>query len=53
MSKESIRKIAHKMLWRVYKHTGNVEDYTNYKEALNLVTTKLENIKELLKKIGR
>ena len=40
MSKEAIRKIAHKqMLWRVYKHTGNVEDYTNYKEALNLVTT--------------
>ena len=23
----------------VYKHTGNVEDYTNYKEALNLATT--------------
>ena len=27
LSKEAIRKIAHKqMLWRVYKHTGNVED---------------------------
>ena len=27
LSKEAIKKIAHKqMLWRVYKHTGNVED---------------------------
>ena len=29
LSKEAIRKIAHKQtLWRIYKHTGNVEDYT-------------------------
>ena len=42
LSKEAIRKIAHKpMLWRVYKYTGNVEDYTNYKEALNLATTEI------------
>ena len=33
LSKEAIRKIAYKhMLWRVYKNTGNIEDYTNYKE---------------------
>ena len=42
LSKEAIRKTAHKqMLWRVYKHTGNVEDYTNYKEALDLATTEI------------
>ena len=44
--KEAIRKIAHKqMLWRVYKHIGNVEDYTNYKEALNLATTEIRKSK--------
>ena len=32
------------MLWRVYKHTGNV-DYTNYKEALNLATTEIRTSK--------
>ena len=51
LSKEAIRKIAHKqMLWRVYKHIGNIEDYTNYKEALNLATIEIGNIKEPLKK---
>ena len=46
LSKEAIRKIAHKqMLWRVYKHTGNVYDYTNYKEALNLATTEIRKSK--------
>ena len=46
LSKEAIRKIAHKqMLWRVYKHTGNVEDYTNYKDALNLATTEIRESK--------
>ena len=35
LSKEAIRKIAHKqMLWKVYKHT-------NYKEALKLATTEI------------
>ena len=44
MSKEAIRKIAHmQMVYRVYKHIGNVEDYTNYKEVLNLA--KIENRK--------
>ena len=33
------------MLWKVYKHTGNVEDYTNYKEALNLATTEIRKSK--------
>ena len=42
LSKEAIRTIAQKqMVWRVYKHTGNVEDYTDYKEAHNLATTEI------------
>ena len=41
------------MLWRVYKHTGNVEDYTNYKEALNLATTEIrKSIRTFEKKFG-
>ena len=51
LAKEAIRKIAHKqMLWRVYKHTGNVEDYTNYKEALNLATTEIRKSKSTFEK---
>ena len=23
-------------LWGIYKHSGNVEDFTKYKEALNM-----------------
>ena len=55
LSKEAIRKKIHKqMLWRVYKHTGNVEDYTNYKEAINLATTEIRKSKRTFeKKIGR
>ena len=46
LSKEAISKIAHKqVLWMVYKHTENVEDYTNYKEALNLATTEIRKSK--------
>ena len=46
LSKEAVTKIAHKqMLWRVYKHTGSVEDYTNYKEALNLATNEMRKSK--------
>ena len=45
-TKEAIKKMAHKqMLWRIYKHTGNVEDYTNYKETLNLATTEIRKSK--------
>ena len=51
LSKEAIRKIAHKqILWRVYKHTGNVEDYTNYKEPLNLATTEIRQSKRTFEK---
>ena len=46
LSKEAIRKIAHKqILWEVYKRTGNVKDYTNYKEAFNLATTEIRKSK--------
>ena len=38
------------MLWGVYKHTGNVEDYTNYKEALNLATTEIRKSKRTFEK---
>ena len=38
------------MLWRVYIHTGNVEDYTNYKEALNLATTEIRKSKRTFEK---
>ena len=31
----------------VYKHTENVEDYTNYKEALNLATTEIRKSKSI------
>ena len=48
--RKAIRKIAHKpMLWRIYKHTGNVEDYTNYK-ALNLATTEIRKSKRTFEK---
>ena len=51
LSKEAIRKIAHKqMLWSVYRYTGNVEDYTNYKEALNLATTEIRKSKRTFEK---
>ena len=54
LSKESIRKIAHKqMLRRIYKHTENAEDYTNYKEALNLATTGIRKSKRTFEKNGR
>ena len=51
LSKEAIRTIAHReMLWRIYKHTGNVEDYTNYKEAVNLATTEIRKSKRTFEK---
>ena len=34
------------------KHTGNVEDYTNYKEALNLATTEIRKSKTFEKKLA-
>ena len=51
MSNEAIRKIAHKqMLWRVYNHIGNVDDYTYYKEALNLATSEIRKSKRTFEK---
>ena len=42
MSKEAIRKIVFKqIMWRVYKCNRKDEDYANYKEAHNLVTTEI------------
>ena len=38
------------MLWEVYKHTGNVDNYTNYKEALNLATIELRKSKRNVEK---
>ena len=33
-----------------YKHTGNVEDYTNYKETLIRATTEVRKSKRTLEK---
>ena len=35
---------------RVYKHTGNVEDYTNYEEAFNLVRIEIRKSKRTFEK---
>ena len=34
----------------VCKHTGNVEDYTNYKEAISLATTEIRKSKRTFEK---
>ena len=34
----------------VYKNTGNVDDYTNYKEALNLATIEIRKCKRNFEK---
>ena len=34
----------------IYKHTGNVEDCTNYREALSLATTEFKKSKRTLEK---
>ena len=50
LSKDAIRKIVFKQtLWRVCRHTRKDEDYANYKQALNLPTTSIRNLKESLK----
>ena len=49
--KQAVRKSAHKeMLWRIYKHTGNVEVYTNYKEAPKLATIEIKKSKRTFDK---
>ena len=46
LSKEAIRKIAYKQtMWRVYRRTRKDEDYINYKDALNSVTTEIRQSK--------
>ena len=32
-------------MWRVYRNTGNIEDYNNYKETLNLATGEIRQSK--------
>ena len=46
LSKEAFRKITHKQnMWRVYKHTGEDEDYEVYKEALHAATNEVRKSK--------
>ena len=46
LSKEAIRKIKYKqMMWKTYRHTGNEEDYSICKEALNQATAEIRNSK--------
>ena len=46
LSKEAIRNIVFKQtMWRVYRRTRKDEDYANYKEALNAVTTEIRQSK--------
>ena len=45
LSKKTIRHFSQIDAVGVYKHTGNVEDYTKYKEALNLATTEIRKSK--------
>ena len=46
LSKEAIRKFKHNhKLWKTYRHTGNEEDCTIYKEALNQGTAEIRNSK--------
>ena len=37
-------------MWRIYRRTRNDEDYTNYKEALNLATTEIRKPKRTFDK---
>ena len=46
LSKEAFRKIRHKQnMWRVYKHTGEDQDYVVYKEAVNAATNEVRKSK--------
>ena len=46
LSKEAIRKIKYtQMMWKTYRHTGSVKDYSIYKEALNQATAEIRNSK--------
>ena len=44
--KEAFKKIRYKQsLWRVYKHTGKVNDYAVYKQALHAATNEVRKYK--------
>ena len=46
LPKEAFRKIRYKQnMWRVYKHTGNNNDYEVYKEAVNEATNEARKSK--------
>ena len=46
LSKEAFKTIIYKQsMWRVYKHTGKVQDYDVYKEALNAATNEVRKSK--------
>jgi len=46
LSKENTRKIAYKQFMRrFYKHTGNIEDYNYYTDALNPATNEIRKSK--------
>ena len=34
-------------MWRIYRNTGNIEDYNNYKKALNLATAEMRTSNRL------
>ena len=51
LSKEGNRKIVFQQtMWRVYRRTRKDEDYSNYKEALNLATAEIRKFKITFKK---
>ena len=44
-SKKKNAMIYKQDMWRVYKHTGNDNDYEVYKEALNAATDEVRKVK--------
>ena len=50
----AVRKVRYivfkQTMWRVYRRTRKDEDYANYKEALNLVTTEIRKSKRTFEK---
>ena len=45
VSKEAIRKIVFKQTMWIYRHTRKDDDFANYKEVLNAVTTEIRQSK--------
>ena len=45
LSREAMQMFRNKQrLWKAYKRTGKVEDYTKYKDALKETQTRLESL---------